>query len=531
MSEFGSVPPGDGTESFWKLSAPRRRFPRLSGDIEADVVVVGAGVTGLTTALLLAKAGRRVAVVERGRCGSGDTAHTTAHLTMATDTRLTALAEQCGANHAQAVWDAGLAAIATIDDIVRDYRIDAAFDWVDGYLHAPIDAADPDEERALAEEAALATELGFDAELVASVPFVGRPGVRIAGQARIHPGRYLAGLADAVVASGGQIFEDSAADDYRSSPRAVVANGHVIVCDHIVMATHNPQPGLAGAISAALFQTKLALYSSYVVAGRVAPGTVPDALWWDTADPYRYLRLHRMPDHDLVILGGEDHKTGQGDPAAAYERLGDGLRRLVPGIEIAHRWSGQVIETPDGLPYIGEYADRQYVATGFAGNGMTFGTLAGVMISDAIVGRANPWTDLFDPGRKALTQGLWDYLTENADYPYYLIRDRFAGAATAALRTVPRGQGAIIEQHGTKLAVYRDEQGIVTCCSGICTHMGCVVRWNTAERTWDCPCHGSRFTPTGEVLAGPAERPLADASPTNDLDNLSHSIDIAAQDR
>jgi Rieske Fe-S protein len=182
----------------------------------------------------------------------------------------------------------------------------------------------------------------------------------------------------------------------------------------------------------------------------------------------------------------------------------------VPRVDVTHRWSGQVIETPDGLPYIGHTADHQYAATGYAGNGMTFGTLAGMMMSDAILDRTNPWRDLFDPGRKAITRGVWDYLKENVDYPYYLIRDRFAGAEAKSLRAVKRGQGKVIERDGAKVAAYRDPSGAVTLRSAICTHMGCVVGWNTAERTWDCPCHGSRFKPTGCVISGPAEAPLAE---------------------
>jgi glycine/D-amino acid oxidase-like deaminating enzyme len=176
-------------------------------------------------------------------------------------------------------------------------------------------------------------------------------------------------------------------------------------------------------------QTKLALYTSYVIAARVAPGSVPDALWWDTGDPYDYIRLEPQRGYDVVIFGGEDHKTGQEtDTAAAHHRLEQRLRKLVPDAEVTHHWSGQVIETPDGLPYVGKTAPHQYSATGYSGNGITFGTLAGMMIADAIRGRSNPWTELFEPGRKALTRGLWDYIKENADYPYYLIRDRFAGA-------------------------------------------------------------------------------------------------------
>ena len=208
-------------------------------------------------------------------------------------------------------------------------------------------------------------------------------------------------------------------------------------------------------------------------------------------------------------LGGEDHKTGQEpDTERCYRRLEQRLTALVPGIELTHRWSGQVIETPDGLPYIGASADHQYAATGFSGNGLTFGTLAAMMTTDAILGRRNPWADLFDPGRKALGSGLWDYLKENADYPYYMIRDRFAGAQGRSLREVRRGEGKVIERNGQKAAVYRDAAGAVTIRSATCTHMGCLVAWNPAERTWDCPCHGSRFTPAGDVLAGPAETPL-----------------------
>jgi Rieske Fe-S protein len=181
---------------------------------------------------------------------------------------------------------------------------------------------------------------------------------------------------------------------------------------------------------------------------------------------------------------------------------------MLPDIELTHRWSGQVIETPDGLPYIGKVAEHQYAATGFAGNGMTFGTLAGIMMSDAIAGRPNPWADLFDPGRAAVRRGLWEYIKENADYPYYMMRDRFAGAEGRSLRAIKRGHGSVIEREGRKVAAYRSPDGVLTMVSATCTHMGCMVRWNDAERTWDCPCHGSRFTPEGDVISGPAEKPL-----------------------
>jgi glycine/D-amino acid oxidase-like deaminating enzyme/nitrite reductase/ring-hydroxylating ferredoxin subunit len=504
--------PNITTTPYWATSATFPQFAKLAEDVETDVVVVGAGVTGLTAAYLLAKAGKRVVVLERDRCAITDTGHTSAHLTMVTDARLTELVKRFGRDHAQAVWDAGLAAIATIDQLVREHAIDARFEWVDGYLHAPLKDDAGQEPKRLQEDATLAREMGFDAEYVEAVPLAQLPGIRFADQARVHPRSYLAGVAKACVALGGRIFEHSPVDEFCEDPRAVKVGGQTVQCEDILVATHNPLVGLAGLAGATLFQTKLALYTSYVIAGRVPKGEVPDGLWWDTSDPYYYLRVEPHRDFDVVVFGGEDHKTGQqDDTAGCYQRLEERLKAIMPRIDLTHRWSGQVIETPDGLPYIGQMADHQYAATGYAGNGLTFGTLAGMMMSDAVLERSNPWRDLFDSSRKAITRGVWDYLTENVDYPYYLIRDRFAGAEAQSLRAVKRGQGKVIERDGAKVAAYRDPSGAVTLRSAICTHMGCVVGWNTAERTWDCPCHGSRFKPTGDVISGPAESPLSKA--------------------
>jgi Rieske Fe-S protein len=236
---------------------------------------------------------------------------------------------------------------------------------------------------------------------------------------------------------------------------------------------------------------------------------VPEALYWDTADPYRYFRVDRGSAYDYVIFGGEDHKTGQEeDPDGRFRNLKKALARYVPQPEIDCQWSGQVIETNDGLPLIGETADRQFVATGFAGNGMTFGTLGAMMACDAACGRKNPWQALFDVGRKKLLGGTWDYLRENLDYPYYMVKDRLTRAEGETVQSVPRGEGKILKVDGRRVAAYRDADGKVSTLSPTCTHMGCLVHWNRAASTWDCPCHGSRFKPTGEVLAGPAESPL-----------------------
>jgi len=498
------------TTPYWSESASMPRFEKLSGDDNVDVVIVGGGITGLTAAYLLSAKGKSVAVLERARCAMVDTGHTTAHLTMVTDTRLSELKKSFGRDHAQAAWDAGLAAIAQIDTIVRGERIACDFAWVPGYLHAPRERSKHNESVDFEEETAIANELGFDAEFVKDVPLMGGPGVRYADQARFHPRKYLAALARAVQAAGGRICENTEACEFEDNPLRVTANDCTLTCNDVILATHNPLVGLDSIASATLLQTKLALYTSYAVAGRVAKGRVPDALFSDTGDPYDYVRLMPGRGHDLVIFGGADHKTGQmEDTNKCYEAVQRRLESLLPGVEIMHRWSGQVIETPDGLPYLGRTAEHQYTATGFAGNGMTFGTLGAMIAVDAILGHQNPWADLFATNRRKILGGAWDYITENKDYPYYLIRDRFAGAEGKTLRSVKRGEGKILERNGSRVAAYRSEDGDVVLRSPTCTHLGCEVAWNTAERTWDCPCHGSRFKPNGDVLAGPAESSLA----------------------
>jgi Rieske Fe-S protein len=256
-----------------------------------------------------------------------------------------------------------------------------------------------------------------------------------------------------------------------------------------------------------LLQTKLAAYSTYAIEVRIPSGLLPEMLWRDTSDPYLYLRVDRGDAHDRLILGGEDHKTAQKtDTAACFQRLERILRAMVPDSPIVERrWSGQVIESVDGLPYIGEVGGGQFVATGFAGNGMTYGTLAGMMARDAATGAKNPWRELFAVERKTLS-ATWDYLRENSDYPFYMVKGHLAGAGDAA--KLSPGEGKIVRVDGHKAAAFCDDDGAMHLHSAICPHLGCVVAWNEAERTWDCPCHGSGFAATGEVMNGPAEKRL-----------------------
>lgn len=488
------------------------RFPKATKNRHFDVVVIGGGICGLTAAYLLKRSGKRVCVLERDRLGSGDTSRTTAHLTMVTDTRLKQLASVFGKEQARAVWQGGAAAINTIEGIAETEGIECQFQRVPGFLHAALEGRhnERSEQRELEAEYHAAIELGFTGSLVDSVPVFEVPGVRFPNQAKFHPFRYLAGLAQAVDGNGSAIYENSEVDEFAEEKLAVRANGVTLSGDYLIIATHVPLMGQTGMASAALFQTKLVSYSSYAIAAAVPKGRLPEVLLWDTANPYHYLRVDRGRGSDLAIFGGADHKTGQVDDSQErYARLEKTLRRFVPEAKVREQWSGQVVETNDGLPYIGETAKRQFVATGFAGNGMTFGTLAAMMAADRVLGRQNAWQDLFDVNRKKLRGGVWRLLKENLDYPYYLLRDRLPGGKTAkSPQALRRNQGSLVTIDGKQVACSKDAQGRLHQVSAVCTHLGCLVHWNDAESTWDCPCHGSRFRPDGTVLAGPAESPL-----------------------
>ena len=495
-------------QTLWK-DAAQRRFPALQQNLKCDVLVIGGGITGLTAAWLLLKAGRKVCLIERNSLGDGETSHTTAHLTYVTDHRLHQLVSSFGRAAARLAWQGGAAAISTIERIADSEHISCDFRRVPGFLHASLETEPTEEDiELLQKDRQLAQELGFEATYASLIHQVDRPGIRFANQAKFHPMRYLAGLANAIVEGGGSIFEGTTATEFSESPRCVTANHHQILADYLVVATHVPVVGEAGFISSALLQTKLVSSSTYAVGAHLPKDIYPEAVYWDTSDPYCYLRIDRGATTDYAILGGQDHKTGQVEnPSVCYHALETTLKTLLPEARIDHRWSGQVIDTHDGLPYIGETAPRQFSATGFSGNGMTFGTLAGMMACDAVLERENPWKALFSPDRKKLSSG-WDYIKENFDFPYYLLRDRLAGADVASAGEVAPGEGKILLVNGERVACSRDMSGRLQSVSAICTHMGCVVHWNQTEKTWDCPCHGSRFQPSGEVLAGPAETPL-----------------------
>lgn len=494
-------------QSLWLDPAEPGKCPELQGGISVDVLVAGGGITGVTTACLLKEAESRVALVDQHEIGGGETGHTTAHVTYVTDARLYELVDRLGSKPAAAFWDAGFAAMDEIRHLTARHRIDCELKQAPGYLFAAVNKDTAKEKAALERDADLAREFGFEAEFVESDPLFGRPAVRFPNQLKFHPLKYLHALAKTLPGGGSHVFCNTSGSEVDAENHELRTKHGKIRYQALVAATHTPIQGERGTFGAALFQTKLAAYSTYAIEAEIE--ALPEALYWDTNDPYLYLRIDRRDGRYSAILGGEDHKTGQyDDTEACYRRLEETLKKIFPKSRLRHRWSGQVLETPDGLPYFGEVGERQFVATGFAGNGMTLGTCGAMLIRDLIAGKGDRWNGLFSPQRKAFA-GAWDYLRENKDYPTHLIKDHLRPAA--ALEDLSPNAGAVVRIDGKKCAVYCDAHGRRTVLSAVCPHMGCIVAWNDAEKTWDCPCHGSRFFATGGLLAGPAESGLAPA--------------------
>ena len=440
-------------KSSWQPTRAEK-YPRLKKNQHFDVVIIGGGITGLSAAFFLKQAGKTVCVLERDRIGDGDTGHTTAHLTAVTDLRISKLVKYFGEEAGRLVCQAGRTSIDAIESIAREHEIECEFQRVPGFLCAPLTGGKR-EQKTFEQEAELARRLGMEARFVETVPYVDRPGVLFADQAKFHPLKYLSGLAQAVHGDGCVISESTEVTEIKADPLAVEAGKLRLECGYVVIATHVPLMGHASMASAALFQTKLSPYSTYAISAKLPRGNHPEISLWDTSNPYYYLRVDRLEGGDRAILGGEDHKTGQAaDTEIPFERLASVLASIFPAARIDRRWSGQVIETNDGLPYIGETAEHQFAATGFSGNGMTFGTVAGMMARDRVCQRRNPWQGLFAVDRKKIRGGTWNYLQENVDYPYYFWKDRLVSAEGTSVREVGRGEGKILKIDGRRVGLF-----------------------------------------------------------------------------
>lgn len=489
--------------SVWLATAQLPTFAPLTTDISADVCVVGAGIAGLTTAYLLAEVGQSVAVLDDGGIGSGMTGVTTAHLVNALDDRFFELERLHGERGSRLAAESHTAAIDRIERIVTHERIACDFLRLDGYLFcAPEHREDLlDRELAAAHRAGLHRVVKMDR---APLAFDSGPCLKFPSQAQFHPLNYLAAVAHAIERGGGRIFTGTHATKIEGGQDAAVTTGSATVrARHIVVATNTPVNDRV------VVHTKQAPYMTYVIGARVPRNSVNVALYWDTGDPYHYLRLQPSidADHDLLIVGGEDHKSGQeADTDQIHPRLEAWTRERFPSVrDVTYRWGGQVMEPVDGLAFIGRNPldkDNVYIATGDSGNGMTHGTIAGILITDLILGRHNPWQSLYDPGRVTLRASA--RFAQEAANTAAQYADWVTGGDVAEVTEIPSDSGAVIRRGASKVAVYRDPTGALHERSAVCPHLGCIVAWNPAEKTWDCPCHGSRFDKWGDVINGPA---------------------------
>ncbi len=502
--------------SIWMATTSVPSFPPLGADTETDVCIVGAGIAGLTTAYLLSRQGRSVTVIDAIGVGAGETGRTTAHF-FPPDEWYANIEKTFGIDSAKLVADSFSQAIALVESIIQQELIECEFERLDGYLYALPGNAFKDFDR----EFAAANRAGADVELLGQVPrlsFDTGPCVRYKNLAQFHPLKYLAGLADAVIRYGGRIYcgtralsvEGDDTIEFVSTP-----NGK-IRAKSVVIATNTPFNDRV------VMHTKQAGYRTYVIGLRVPRGSVPRLLLWDTGDPYYYVRLE-TPDpeavHDVLVVGGADHKVGQDThPQHRYDEIEAWTRERFPMVqEVEFRWSGEVMEPSDGRAYLGRNPMDErnvYIITGDSGNGMTHCTIGAMIVTDMIMERDNPWQALYDPSRKVI-HGITDFVAEQAN-TLSRYTEWISGGEVESVREIPAGEGAILQQGLHKLAVYRDEGGGLHAVSARCTHLGCVVHWNSAERSWDCPCHGSRFDVDGEILHGPASSALEAATLDSD---------------
>lgn len=498
--------------SIWMASATVPEFPALAGNLKTDICVIGAGIAGLTTAYLLSREGRQVTLIDALGIGAGETGRTTAHF-FPPDEWYAGVESGFGAGQARLVANSFRKATDLVESIVQQEHIECGFERLDGYLYA----LPGNDFTQIGKEYEAARRAGVEVELTERVPglsFDTGTCVRYQRLAQFHPLKYLGGLANAFVRNGGKIYCGTRALDISgdNDAQTIMTSGGDIAAKAVVVATNTPFNDHV------VMHTKQAGYRTYVIGIRVPRGSVPRILLWDNGDPYYYVRLQTpdsTADHDMLIVGGADHKVGQDThPEHRYEEIEQWVRERFPMAQaVEYRWSGEVMEPSDGPAYLGRNPmdDRNvYIITGDSGNGMTHCTLGAMLVRDLIMGRDNPWESFYAPSRKA-RHGLSDFVTEQAN-ALSQYGEWVTGGEVESANEIAAGEGAIVREGTRKLAVYRDERGELHALSAKCTHLGCVVHWNSAERSWDCPCHGSRFDTTGEVLHGPAVASLQAAT-------------------
>jgi glycine/D-amino acid oxidase-like deaminating enzyme/nitrite reductase/ring-hydroxylating ferredoxin subunit len=492
--------------SLWIATTPETSFPRMAGDVSVDVAVLGGGIAGIATAFQLKQSGMTVAVIEAGRVVKGVTGNTTAKITSLHALIYDHLINQFGEDKARLYAEAQQAAIERIAGLVREHGIDCDFRRADAYTYAETEE-DVGKVKAEVEAAA---KLGLPASFVEStpLPFPVKGAVKFTGQAQFHPRKYLLAMVEKIPGGGSHVFEETRAFDIKDEdPCRVETDRGTVTAKSVVLTTHFPY------FDPNIYFAAMHPGRSYVLGCRL-DGPVPEGMYISAEDEGMHsFRSNPAEDGGAIwMVGGENHKTGQGGPTEErYRRLEQYARARFDVSSIEYRWSTQDNNTVDRVPYIGKLSagsKNLYVATGFGGWGMTNSHVAAMLLTDMIEGRENPWAEIFDPSRFKPVTSARDFVGENMNVAKEFMADRIGTPELDDVGEIPAGRGEVVEWKGERIAIYKGDDGRVFSCSAVCTHMGCIVHWNGAEKSWDCPCHGSRFNYDGQVIQGPANKDL-----------------------
>jgi glycine/D-amino acid oxidase-like deaminating enzyme/nitrite reductase/ring-hydroxylating ferredoxin subunit len=497
----------DGSaESPWQhgVSVIAAPIPTKISETVYDCLVVGAGITGLSTALLLQNAGKNVIVAEANTVGFGTTGGTSAHINNFADTTYKEAKSAFGKEGAELFAKAIAEGQELIRSNIEKYKIDCDYEAKAAIVYAE-DNEQVEQLNSLFEGLIMVgIPAKFTDDITISINF--KKAILVDNQAQFHPLKYLQGFQRAYLSEGGNLVEHTRINKVNTENDIHIAEAEqmTIRAKYVVYATHMP-PNINA------LNLECAPYRSYVLGVKLRTDSYPDDLIYDLEEPYHYFRTHVIDGDKLLIAGGNDHKTGHGDPEKQLVDLEKYVRDHFSVSSIKYKWSSQYYIPVDGFPYIGQMpftAKGIYCATGFNGNGMMLGSVAAQILSDLIVSGKSIYKDLFDPSRIKPIDSFKEFVTENSDVAYHLVADRFGIHETDSLKRLENGTGKLVEIDGKKIAAYRDDKGIIHTLNPTCTHMGCIVNWNAEEKSWDCPCHGARFDIDGKVLTGPATKPL-----------------------
>jgi glycine/D-amino acid oxidase-like deaminating enzyme/nitrite reductase/ring-hydroxylating ferredoxin subunit len=489
--------------SFWIDSTPETDFPTLIENLSVDVAIVGAGIAGLTAAVLLKRSGLSVAVIESKRVAKGVSGHTTAKLTSLHQLIYAELIDKFGEEKARLYGESNEAAIAQVAALVEEEQIDCDFSRQSNYTYADT----TDKLSKVVAEVEAAKKLGLPASLVqeTSLPFPIAGAVKFENQAQFHVRKYLLHLAKSIPSDNSYLFENTKVKTVeQNNPCQVITDKGTLRAQKVLITTHLP------ILDRGLYFAKTYPKRSYIIGARIDSSQAPQGMFIGSGKDYNSIRTTPYQDGLLLLIGGGGHKVGTvSNTEERYLKL-EQFARTNFGIDsFDYRWSTQDMVSFDKLPYIGKltpFDENIYVATGFSLWGMSNGTLSGMLLRDLVVGNTNPWTELYDSTRATpfLTP---QSIKENINVGTHWVGDRLKGL-TSSVDDVKSNEGKVITVKGEKIAAYRDETGNLHAVSAVCSHLACIVGWNNAEKSWDCPCHGARFNFDGEVIHGPAVKDL-----------------------